>query len=960
MTQIIGPLWVELTGAAALASTGAEVRYFEGKDSRPVYIKDGPNRPENNTEDAVELNLHDERIYEEFDTTLWVRTAWGEATVEVIARDGGALANNVASLMVAVAALQVAVSPDNATQAELDAAVAALQTTLGDKVDQSVYDTMVAGNATDAELAIVVAALNDVENELDGIIANTGEVVPVGGRVIPLDDPRPYINNTAAPITLTGNTVADITGDGLTLDNSGGTVSQWVAGVPLTTTNGAMVVPGEYYVSFPDGTTFGITAAPAPSAELIGVQPPLYKNTYINNTTGTVTLAPFTATCAGNWTVELSGEWFNTATASGILYLGTDGAANDRNLFDGSGDRIDGTTKVKTYTVPLAEGQQVFPKLQAGGGSIVENIYIDITPPANCVLVPRPEVNIANLETLGDKLHAAYFPKAGKLCDLTGNGRDLEEVIGAGTYDANGDLVLTNGNRLRIGTDGDGSGIWVYARVRDDAQDGFVSVLNNTDSFIPLAQNGSSDTNIVRISTLNNTHTVRVNGRSTFANRNQMYDSLSRGDFVDFEVEALPNGIDLFLGDHPQNDNFDFRGTVRSLIVLNEAPSAGELAIIRAALADGLYRIGKSKNFLTTPQLFDGVMVDAAPPWTGNVIVASGSTEIISTGLDLNTVDEVIVYFSQSNSGTPAWPQRHSFRPTDIILNVVQGWMFNHFDTRYLAISNMTSAQLAAGDIPFRTNTGSGVIDYDISRIEFRKSVVGNSSRIGEMVHASSAKFTNDADAVAKGYLPVKAGTVVNGASDYPIWAAIYPEFVSGTDIVFPTDAGGMFLRNLGGNAGAEGVFQNYAQAFTPNAPTGTQVNSGGGNTVRGRTTSPETRPANRAYQLYTIVDSYLESGSPSAGASDATLTQAGIDTQAVAAVRTVTFPAPFKAGTVPVVVVTALSATVGDAETATLRSAPTPAGFTVEVMEDSSGAGGGGGSATVSDLHWVAVGEPA
>ena len=52
-----------------------------------------------------------------------------------------------------------------------------------------------------------------------------------------------------------------------------------------------------------------------------------------------------------------------------------------------------------------------------------------------------------------------------------------------------------------------------------------------------------------------------------------------------------------------------------------------------------------------------------------------------------------------------------------------------------------------------------------------------------------------------------------NGAIDFPVWASQYPEFVSGNDIVFPADVEGMFLRNLGGTAGAEGVTQADATA---------------------------------------------------------------------------------------------------------------------------------------------------
>lgn len=66
-------------------------------------------------------------------------------------------------------ALQSAVdtiNSDNATQSELDAAVLLIQNSLGDKVDQSVYDSMISGNATDAEVATIQQALLDaIENQ---------------------------------------------------------------------------------------------------------------------------------------------------------------------------------------------------------------------------------------------------------------------------------------------------------------------------------------------------------------------------------------------------------------------------------------------------------------------------------------------------------------------------------------------------------------------------------------------------------------------------------------------------------------------------------------------------------------------------------------------------------------------------------------------------------------------------
>ncbi|MCF6294139.1 MAG: hypothetical protein L3J25_00445 [Flavobacteriaceae bacterium] len=163
----------------------------------------------------------------------------------------------------------------------------------------------------------------------------------------------------------------------------------------------------------------------------------------------------------------------------------------------------------------------------------------------------------------------------------------------------------------------------------------------------------------------------------------------------------------------------------------------------------------------------------------------------------------------------------------------------------------------------------------------------GSAKRIGEFVYAKTGK------ALVDGYLAVTPGTVTDGAINYPLWAAQYPEFVSGNDIVFPADVAGMFLRNIAGNAGSEGTYQTGATAlpntsFTTNiagnhshtvygnwassigggGSDGVLYNNDGG--ARNESTSAsgnhnhtigggdsETRPVNRAYQLYTIVDTY-------------------------------------------------------------------------------------------------------
>ncbi|MEE9361987.1 MAG: hypothetical protein V3U92_05255 [Cellulophaga sp.] len=158
------------------------------------------------------------------------------------------------------------------------------------------------------------------------------------------------------------------------------------------------------------------------------------------------------------------------------------------------------------------------------------------------------------------------------------------------------------------------------------------------------------------------------------------------------------------------------------------------------------------------------------------------------------------------------------------------------------------------------------------------------SKRVGEFVYAKTGKTE------AAGYLAVTPGTITNGAVNYPLWATQYPEFIVGNDIVFPADVSGMFLRNNGGNAATEGLSQNYRTARPTTSAFRTSTNgyhshslsvhdndggssaADGGGRIDGypRTSGDgnhthtissggdiETNPINRAYQLYTIVDTY-------------------------------------------------------------------------------------------------------
>jgi len=287
-------------------------------------------------------------------------------------------------------------------------------------------------------------------------------------------------------------------------------------------------------------------------------------------------------------------------------------------------------------------------------------------------------------------------------------------------------------------------------------------------------------------------------------------------------------------------------GTTASNVTFNSS-LVGSLELIEFDL-----NYSRTSDTLSMAPIFDGVLVDAFPKWVGSVSAPISTAGInIPLNVDLNEVDQMIFHIIRSNG---AWPHIVAVDVSDIVLDSTSGYILHWHDNAFVGLS-LDSSNVSSGLINVRSVSS----EFDITEIEFKKRAVGVSSRVGEWVFKSSTMFANSDDAISRGYLPVTPGTIVDGAIDNPIWAAGYPDFVSGDDIVFPANVEGIFLRNLGGNADAEGDFQSDTQARSPNNPVNTAVSNGGGATVRSVAVSAETRPDNRAYQLYTIIDNYLE-----------------------------------------------------------------------------------------------------
>jgi len=558
---------------------------------------------------------------------------------------------------------------------------------------------------------------------------------------------------------------------------------------------------------------------------------------------------------------------FTTAALARIMPVRSSGGGGVPPLLSGATDAQDGGPGL--VPAPLIGDEAKFLR----GNGAWDNITTD----------DLPLDSVSGLEVLGNKLHAVYTPRIGKLCDLTPNRNDLTQSLGTITYDADGNAMFTGAVRADLPTDGTGSGLWIYARVKYDAAldapNDDVAVFGANDTFFPIAQgtSNSGSTNISRTNGANNANVLRIDGVEP-ANRLEAFNAINTGDFVIIEIDNFPNGSPLSIGDHIQNSSYDFDGTLRDMVILNEAPTPQELKTIRAALANGITILNKpSDGEVTTTAIYDGVMVDAAPAWTDGVTIANGATEIVQTGVDLNTVDQLVISFQRSND---TWPTTRTVRVDKIQQGILQGEMIHHFDNDYMGIREISPAQFAAGEIPFSASTGTTTFGFEITCIEFRKRAVGSSPLIGFKVEGPP-----NLEGTIKGLLAVTARTVTNGAVDNPIFAARHPALVSGNDIVIPSDYEGAFSRNLGGNAAAFDVFQNDATAVNGLAGTsrfnrGENTSANGGAfrltgsgseiTINSTLTGDnETRPNNYALQWYFIMDDYVD---PTSGGAAGTI----------------------------------------------------------------------------------------
>jgi len=123
----------------------------------------------------------------------------------------------------------------------------------------------------------------------------------------------------------------------------------------------------------------------------------------------------------------------------------------------------------------------------------------------------------------------------------------------------------------------------------------------------------------------------------------------------------------------------------------------------------------------------EGLIVDAAEPWTEGLTLRNDVEGNVETGLNLLTdVDFIDVSFARSinTNGSILWAKEvKRIRVADIVRGVPQGVLLTHHDAQFLAITSATDTTLEAGTIRFRSESNVSTFGYVITRIEFKKRV---------------------------------------------------------------------------------------------------------------------------------------------------------------------------------------------------------------------------------------------
>ncbi len=544
----------------------------------------------------------------------------------------------------------------------------------------------------------------------------------------------------------------------------------------------------------------------------------------------------------------------------------------------------DGRHLTITGTIPANADTETIQIYSAGNASgevgVVDFLEFDLNYavpfPQEIFPASSPSQLVSLLE---GKVHAIIDPANTGLNDVSGNDNHATQALPTNVgINADGNFQFGGGNNQRLDFNTNvGSAFSVYTRVKydniNDTSPSTVSIFGGDagTTFIPISQDGQATTETVRVGNLSNVNEYFVDGVSGFANRDEVFDAINTGEFVNFSVKGLPDATLLSMGDHPQNNLYSFVGEASMVVIVEGELNAFQEEVLNQTMKYG-FSNDNSSNEIVTTNIPSIAYAPAFPDWDNsgspfNVPVSATFTPL-NTGNDLTEVDRMIVHWRR---GDDLWAKPPTIIDMDdIIRDVDQGFMLDWFSNGYLGL-RLNTADEANGILNFRSNIAA----FEITKIKFQKEALGVSSRVGEIVKMPSTFFTDDNDAIAKGFLPLKAITVPNGANDYPIVAQGAPFLVSGNDFVLTSEWAGVVIRNLGGEADDESVFQGYAtnvNGITVNVneadnPVATAVNGGGGNSVRDAdpTNLPlqggatETRMDNMAFQHYMILDSYHE-----------------------------------------------------------------------------------------------------
>jgi len=609
-------------------------------------------------------------------------------------------------------------------------------------------------------------------------------------------------------------------------DDNAATIEQWIAGVAITSTNGSPINPGDEYISFPNGDTWASDPLAADVDWAITTDDGVGEcfDGRLNNPAGSFRATyqvpvTFTPSASGAYLLRLHAP---SVLGSGYVLVGTAAGGNDILPIQAAADRINVNDRDKTYVLSdLNAGVEYHVTMGAGGGAAVIDPCFEIRPVGDEAFSPT-----------GTQFSGIY-EQLDRWERTSSSGPQVEMI--------DGDLPETQSVVLTGDTGG-----WSFLRLSADTPltiDRLVKITWRKDA----SATHTSALRIARAGVVADVIFEPSLGTAVSA-------SPTRVDVIsNVQTDDSVTTIMRFIAD-PAWDSWQIYpdyGNSGTLASSNAATGSFEIAELDLNYSGDLPE--------TTPILGETEITKGIYD-TPTAVVAGGVA--ITTGIDLT--DAYRIEASISAAANDSHTAVSSVLMEEIALDTANGGLLHWHDSIYIRV-RVNSADLAAGIINVVGVSSNGLQIEQIRVTKLAQATVG-ASRVGEFFFAKSGLSR-------QGVVPVTPGTIVNGAVDNPLWAALYPEYVVGNDIVFPANVAGQFLRNLGGGAEVEGVLQadatapnglnvvsrfNRGENTTANGGAFRLTGSGSEVSVNGVVSGdPETRPANRAYQLYTIVDSY-------------------------------------------------------------------------------------------------------